>query len=255
MYCNHCGSQSDDSARYCSGCGQPLSALSSPIASSAAPNTETAPIAPPVGPETEGKAVASLILGILSLTLFWIFAGIPAIILGHMSYSKIRKSMGRLTGEGMALAGLIMGYLSVAALPVILIIAAIAIPNLLRARTAANEASAVGSIRTINTAAATFEREFPDKGYPQTLEAMVEASGLPDATRAKSIISALAQGTRNGYRFDYSLVNYGDRRGYFVIAVPINPGSSGGRSFCADESAVIHVAQRNERCTSESPAL
>ena len=52
-------------------------------------------------------------------------------------------------GDGMAIAGLVLGYIGFAAIPFILIIAAIAIPNLLRARMAANEASAVGSLRTI----------------------------------------------------------------------------------------------------------
>ena len=59
-------------------------------------------------------------------------------------------------GDGMAIAGLVLGYIGFAAIPFILIIAAIAIPNLLRARMAANEASAVGSLRTINVAALSY---------------------------------------------------------------------------------------------------
>src|SRR6185369_13454571 len=68
----------------------------------------------------------------------------------------IRKSAGRLKGEGMALAGLIMGYISVALIPIILIIAAIAIPSLLRSRQMANESSAIGRLRTFNTAEAMY---------------------------------------------------------------------------------------------------
>ena len=48
---------------------------------------------------------------------------------------------------------------------IILIIAAIAIPNLLRSRIAANEASAVGSMRSINTAQVTYASSFPDTGF------------------------------------------------------------------------------------------
>src|SRR5271169_3539343 len=55
---------------------------------------------------------------------------------------------------------------------IILIIAAIAIPNLLRSRMAANEASAVGSIRTINTSALQFSSTYPNAGYPATLAAL-----------------------------------------------------------------------------------
>ena len=70
-----------------------------------------------------------MVLGIASFALCLSFlTGIPAIILGHISLSRIKKSMGRLKGEGMALTGLILGYIS---LPSILIIAAIAIPNFL----------------------------------------------------------------------------------------------------------------------------
>ncbi|HEX4997685.1 MAG TPA: DUF4190 domain-containing protein [Terriglobia bacterium] len=115
--------------------------------------------APPslTGPApTDGKAIGSLVLGILSLTILSVLAGVPAIILGHISRGNIRKSMGQLKGEGMALAGLIMGYISLAIIPVILIIAAIAIPSLLRSRQAANESAAVANLRTINTAEVTY---------------------------------------------------------------------------------------------------
>ena len=52
---------------------------------------------------------------------------------------------------------------------IILIIAAIAVPNLLRSRMAANEASAVGSLRTINTAEVTYTTTYPTIGYAATL--------------------------------------------------------------------------------------
>jgi Tfp pilus assembly protein PilE len=108
-------------------------------------------------PQTDGKAIGSLICGIASVTIFSILAGIPAIILGHVSRSDIRKSAGRLKGEGLALAGLIMGYISIAIIPVILIIAAIALPSLIRARQAAHEAAAVATLWRINTAEETYK--------------------------------------------------------------------------------------------------
>lgn len=91
----------------------------------------------PVESHTSGKAIASLICGIF---FFILPAAIVAVILGHLSCSEIGKSLGRIRGRGLALAGLILGYFGVAFIPFILIIAAIAIPNLLRARIAANEA-------------------------------------------------------------------------------------------------------------------
>jgi len=105
-----------------------------------------------VQPQTDGKAIASLVCGIASVTILFILAGVPAIVLGHISRSEIRRSAGRLKGEGMALAGLIMGYISLAAIPLILIIAAIAIPSFLRARQLAHETAAVATLRTITAA-------------------------------------------------------------------------------------------------------
>src|SRR4029453_3605721 len=105
---------------------------------------------------TDTKAIWSLVLGILSLTCFWILAGIPAIVLGHISRSDIRKSMGRLKGEGMALGGLICGYISVALIPIILILASIAIPSLLRAKQVANEQAAIANLRTLSTAETSY---------------------------------------------------------------------------------------------------
>ena len=60
---------------------------------------------------TSGKAVAALILGLMSLCLS-IFTGIPAIILGAMSLSQIKRSRGRLGGQGMAIAGIVLGAAS-----------------------------------------------------------------------------------------------------------------------------------------------
>ena len=108
-------------------------------------------------PQTDGKAIGSLICGIASVTIFSILAGIPAIILGHISRSDIRKSAGRLKGEGLALAGLIMGYISLAIIPLILIAATILIPSLIRSRQAAHEAAAIATLWSISTAEETYK--------------------------------------------------------------------------------------------------
>ena len=243
MYCNACGATVSEGNRFCPNCGAPLQAA--PADSAPA---QSAAVAAPQQPHTDGKAVASLILGIFSLTLFSFLAGIPAVILGHMSRSNIRKSMGRLSGEGMALAGLIMGYVSFLAIPIILIIAAIAIPNLLRARMAANEDSAVDSIRTINVAAAAYQSQHPKVGYP---------SRLADLQSSEAIDANLAHGLKNGYRFHYEATD-SDGDGvldhYVVDATPVKANNTGVRSFCSDETGAIH-AERDGPCTSRSAQL
>ena len=78
--------------------------------------------------KTSVLSVCSLVLGILSLLCFGFLAGIPAIICGHMGRSKIKQSRGTLSGDGMALAGLILGYIGTT-IVTIAVMAAILIPN------------------------------------------------------------------------------------------------------------------------------
>src|SRR5712691_6656929 len=145
MFCAACGNNITPEDQFCPICGRATSATGMPAVPALGVQT---PIAE-VPAETSVKAIVSLICG---LFFFFLPFSIVAIIFGHLSLSEIRKSAGRLKGHGMAVAGLVLGYFGIAAIPVILIIAAIAIPNLLRARMAANEASAVGWVRTVNTA-------------------------------------------------------------------------------------------------------
>lgn len=62
-------------------------------------------------PQTNAMAITSMILGICGLFVAWIFTAIPAVICGHIARRQIRESGGMQTGDGMALAGLITGYL------------------------------------------------------------------------------------------------------------------------------------------------
>ena len=121
---------------------------------------------------------------------------------------------------------------------IILIIAAIAIPNLLRSRMAANEASAVGSLRTINTAAVTYSSTYQASGYPPTLASLGPATPATSAT-ADLVDSVLASGTKSGYVFTYTGGGGTPSTGYSVTAAPVTPGTSGQSTFYTDQSAVI----------------
>ena len=156
MVCSRCGQTAPDGATFCSTCGQPSPATNVGFAG-LPPQTSTGVPGPVVAEKTSGLAIASLIFGIPFP--FFPFS-IVAVVFGHVSLSQIKKSAGRLGGKGLAIAGLVLGYLGIAMIPLILIIAAIAIPNLLRARMAANESSAVYSLRTINTAQVTYQATF-----------------------------------------------------------------------------------------------
>src|SRR5581483_4491964 len=85
---------------------------------------------------------------------------------------------------------------------IILIIAAIAIPNLLRSKMAANEASAVGSLRTLNTACVSYSTTYGQ--FPNALtDLQSDGSGTATSTAADLIDSVLAAGTKSGYTFSY----------------------------------------------------
>ena len=107
----------------------------------------------PVQVKNCGLAIWSLVLGILSLTCFWLLAAIPAVICGHVAYSRIRRSAGALSGEGLALGGLITGYMGIAlSIFVIPLLAAIAIPNFVKARTTAQMNACISNLRQIDGA-------------------------------------------------------------------------------------------------------
>jgi len=107
----------------------------------------------PLPPKNCGLAIWSLVLGILSLTCFWLIAAIPAVICGHVAHSRIRRSAGALTGEGLALGGMITGYIGIAfSIFLIPLMAAIAIPNFVKARTTAQMNACINNLRQIDGA-------------------------------------------------------------------------------------------------------
>jgi len=133
---------------------------------------------------------------------------------------------------------------------IILIIAAIAIPNLLRARMAANESSAVSSLRTINTAEVTYQSTYPTTGYAALL-ALGNTLGAacpnpPTTAQACLIDPVLANngqpaGTgKSGYNFIAEPSGAGNVQ-YVTNAIPVIVNQTGNRSFCAVEDAVVRT--------------
>ena len=132
---------------------------------------------------------------------------------------------------------------------IILIIAAIAIPNFMRARMAANEAAAAENVRTITTAAVVYNTTWGN-GYPPLLSTLGGLGPSATCNQAVLIDSVLASGQKTGYTFAYapqgapvtpppSCAPPG-YEAYLVSAKPINPGVTGQRSFCSAEPGVIH---------------
>jgi len=128
---------------------------------------------------------------------------------------------------------------------IILIIAAIAIPNLLRSKIAANESSAVGSTRTIGTAEVTYSSSW-GVGYSPTLQALggTAVPCVASSTSACLIDQLLSAATpiKSGYQFNAAGtlpdVN-GINNGFEVNAWPTNVQTTGVRAFCDDQTGVI----------------
>jgi prepilin-type N-terminal cleavage/methylation domain-containing protein len=141
---------------------------------------------------------------------------------------------------------------------IILIIAAIAIPNLLRSKMAANEASAVGSLRTLNTACVTYSTTYG--GYPATLVTMggEGTSALPTSTSSELIDNVLQTGIKTGYTFSFS-AGTADSAGhvdnYLINAAPITPGVTGIRYFYTDQTGVIRANSAGAAATSASTPI
>jgi len=126
---------------------------------------------------------------------------------------------------------------------IILIIAAIAIPNLLRARMAANESSAVASIRTINTAMVTYNSGYPTVGFATALSNLGGTANPCTAAPANACLidSVLSGGTKSGYSFGAAGAGGTPQTQYFARGTPVTPNQTGVRSFCAFEDAVVRV--------------
>jgi len=128
---------------------------------------------------------------------------------------------------------------------IILIIAAIAIPNLLRARMAANESSAVASIRTINTAEVSYLSAYATNGYANTLAKLgpTSATGCATPTAATACLidyvlsTATATPGKSGYI--YALATFSSNTGYAIGGGALNWNQTGVRSFCSVEDGVI----------------
>ncbi len=128
---------------------------------------------------------------------------------------------------------------------IILIIAAIAIPNLLRSKIAANESTAAGSVRTVNTAQVAYSMAYPTIGYASSLAVLGGncSSTVSSSTSACLIDSVLAGGQKSGYSYTVTNASGTPVTGYNVIAGPTVPNYSGVRSFCSFEDGVLRNSQ------------
>jgi len=138
---------------------------------------------------------------------------------------------------------------------VILIIAAIAIPNFITSKLRANEAGAVQNLRTITTANVVYSTTY-QVGYSPDLPTLSGDSTAPTQTAAGLIDSVLATGNKSGYNFSYSVVTTdgnGQVTSYVIFAAPQIAGTTGVRYFYTDETAVIRYNSTTQAGPSDPP--
>jgi prepilin-type N-terminal cleavage/methylation domain-containing protein len=142
---------------------------------------------------------------------------------------------------------------------IILILAAIAIPNLIQSKMTANEASSVQTLRDINTAESVYSVQF-GAGFSPDLPSLGGTSGTVTPSNALLIPDPVAQApnTKDGFVFTYAVTAANGPNGtpsnYSVNANPITPGTSGRRWFYTDETFVIHF-NTTSPATANDPAI
>jgi prepilin-type N-terminal cleavage/methylation domain-containing protein len=122
---------------------------------------------------------------------------------------------------------------------IILVIAAFAIPALLRSKIAANHSSAVGSLRSLNTSCTAYSTSYGQ--YPAALGNLgpMGSGGAPDSTSADLIDMVLASGMKSGYTFIYT--PGAANQSYTLTATPIALGTTGQNMYFTDQSGVIRM--------------
>jgi prepilin-type N-terminal cleavage/methylation domain-containing protein len=149
----------------------------------------------------------------------------------------VQQAKKRRTASGFSLIELLI------VVAIILIIAAIAIPNFMRSRMAANEAAAVTACKKINTAQVIYFTTY-GRGYSQLLSDLKPPAGggMPNAASAGLLDEVLTSGTKHGYQYFYTPIDAdGDMQpeAFTIVANPVVMGSTGSRGFYTDQTGVV----------------
>jgi len=127
---------------------------------------------------------------------------------------------------------------------IILIIAAMAVPSYLHSKIMANEASAVASLRTLNTAQISYNSAYPTVGFASSMSDLAGTSCTPPSSSSACLIDTLlAGGTKNGYTFAISNVTGTPAAATYTFkANPTLVNNSGDHYFCTFQDAIVRVS-------------
>jgi hypothetical protein len=149
-----------------------------------------------------------------------------------------------------------MGYMSIAGIPFMLILAAILIPNYLRARISANESSAMSTVRTLSTAQVKYQANNPNVGYAADIISLgAEAGSVAEHCKGNNLC------TLHGYQFMIRIDEQEPHQVFVITAVPETPDRTGARNFCLGTDGVLRyerpasarAAYSAEECAALTP--
>ncbi len=226
MYCPKCGVENPDGVQLCGSCSWVLASTSSH-----GPNPDA---------KTSGLAIASLVLGILAVFTCFITA-IPAIILGIIGLLKINKSAGQLKGAGLAITGM---ALPVAAVPFMMIMAAIMMPALSRTKGLAQRLVCGTNMQGLSTAIMVYANDYDEK-YPtaeQWCDLLIEHADVDP----RSFQCASGTSGEFSYGFNENLdgLGFDDASADTVMLFEI----AGGRNVVGGPEQLVTDRHRGEGC-------
>jgi type IV pilus assembly protein PilA len=228
--CQSCGFVGFSATENCKSCGAKLIQRAAPVTP---PGPNYGPTSQSPQGQKKGLAIFALVLGILGFMTFGLLGvgAITGIILAVIAMNRAGRQPWIYGGRSIAIAALVLNITSLTMTVPIGIIAAIAIPNLLASRRAANEGSAIHTLRTVSAAEATYQSLFQRYGTLQELAS------------EQLIDPALSGGLKNGYKFSLEITKNADNlEGYNLVGVPLTYQSTGRRSFFINETGVIRAA-------------
>lgn len=236
--CVECGFVGWSDVENCKACGAQLGQRSTNLPSPT-PVYNSSYDEPNLNEEPKkGLAIAALVLGIIGFFTIGILGigAIVGIVLACVAMSRAKRDPWQYGGRGMAIAALVLNIVCLVSFVPMGMIAAIAIPNLMAARRAANEGSAQASLRTLHAAEATY----------QSTSGAGKFGTLNELAAANLIDLKLATGNKNGYNFTVELttddLNY---PGFEVVARPLTYRTDGVRSFYVDQTGVIRAGDNS----------
>ena len=133
---------------------------------------------------------------------------------------------------------------------IILIIAAIAIPNLIKSKMAANQSGAAGTIRTINTGEVTYQSSCPQIGYSATLQELNTGAVCKAGQGIVDAIVGSAAGVKSGYTYVEAGGGAvgGVNTTFTDSATPVTLGTSGQNQYCSNQIMVIYFDPAGAAC-------